>query len=72
MHYWYGCIDTPFTEYREYLSKFRLVTDVINIRKDLGNMIPDRSWMLYLLEGFNIQKYPIELNLICQFDGQNY
>jgi hypothetical protein len=35
-------------------------------------MIPDKSWMLYLLEVFNIQKLPIELNLICQFDGQNY
>ena len=72
MHYWYGCIDTPFTEYRNYISKFRLVTDVINLRKDQGNEIPDKSWMLYLLEVFNIQKHPVELNLICQFDGQNY
>lgn len=72
MHYWYGCIDTPFTEYQTHLSKFRLITDVIRLNKDLGNMIPDKSWMLYLLEVFNIQKHPAELNLICQFDGQNY
>ena len=72
MHYWYGCIDTPFTEYRNYLPKFRFITDTIYLKRDLGNMIPDKSWMLYLLEVFNIQKRPIELNLICQFDGQNY
>ena len=28
--------------------------------------------MLYLLELFNMQNIPIELNLICQFDNQNY
>ena len=28
--------------------------------------------MLYLLELFNIRNIPIELNLICQFDNQDY
>ena len=72
MHYWYGCIDLPFKEYNKYFAKFRLVTDIIYLKRDLGNEIPDKSWMLYLLEVFNIQKQPVELNLICQFDNQNY
>jgi hypothetical protein len=48
------------------------ISDVIKLEKDLGNQIPDKSWMLYLLELFNMQNIPIELNLICQFDNQNY
>ena len=28
--------------------------------------------MLYLLEIFNSQQIAVELNLICQFDNQNY
>lgn len=39
---------------------------------DLGNRIPDKSWMLYLLEIFNSQNIACELNLICQFDDQDY
>jgi hypothetical protein len=39
----------------------------------MGNQIPDKSWMLYMLELFNKQNnIAIELNLICQFDNQNY
>ena len=38
----------------------------------MGNQIPDKSWMLYLLEIFNKQNIAIELNLICQFDNQDY
>ncbi len=48
------------------------ISDVITILEDLGNQIPDKSWMLYLLEIFNMQNIAIELNLICQFDSQNY
>ena len=48
-------------------------TDVIALIEDMGNQIPDRSWMLYLLELFDKrQNIAIELNLICQFDNQNY
>jgi hypothetical protein len=47
-------------------------TDIIGLIQDLGNQIPDKSWMLYLLELFNKQNIAIELNLICQFDNQNY
>ena len=48
------------------------ISDIIKLEKDLGNQIPNKSWMLYLLELFNIQNFPVELNLICQFDNQNY
>jgi hypothetical protein len=48
------------------------VSDIITLVNDLGNRIPDKSWMLYLLEIFNSQSVACELNLICQFDGQNY
>ena len=45
---------------------------VVQISKDLGNNIQDKSWMLYLLELFDSgatasNNFPIELNLICQF-----
>ena len=48
-------------------------SDIIRICKDLGNNIPDNSWMLYLLELFDSgatdnNHRPIELNLICQFN----
>ena len=72
MHYWYGCVDTPHNDYRKDVSKFRIITDNLRIIGDKGNRIPDKSWMLYLLEIFNIQHVAVELNLICQFDNQDY
>jgi hypothetical protein len=48
------------------------ISDVITLLEDMGNQIPDKSWMLYLLEIFNKQNIAIELNLICQFDNQDY
>jgi hypothetical protein len=35
----------------------------------MGNQIPDKSWMLYVLEIFNTQNIPAELNLICSFNN---
>lgn len=72
MHYWYGCINIPHNDYRKHVSKFRIFTDNLRIIRDKGNNIPDKSWMLYLLEIFNTQRVAVELNLICQFDNQNY
>lgn len=48
------------------------ISDIITLIEDMGNQIPDKSWMLYLLEMFNKQEIPSELNLICQFDNQDY
>lgn len=49
-------------------------SDIITLITDLGNQIPDKSWMLYLFELFVDKRgnVPLELNLICQFDSQNY
>ncbi|MGI0007675.1 MAG: hypothetical protein ACREAR_06725 [Nitrosotalea sp.] len=44
------------------------ISDVITLVSDLGNQVPDKSWMLYLLEAFNRGQVPIELNLICSFN----
>jgi hypothetical protein len=40
--------------------------------EDLGNHIPDKSWMLYLLELFDKNtEVALELNLICQFNDRD-
>lgn len=80
MHYWVGshCL---VTDSKKGIPKkirpfFPLgvisVADRITIVKEMVNNIPDKSWMLYLLEIFNMQDIALELNLICQFDGQDY
>jgi hypothetical protein len=48
------------------------ISDIITLIEDMGNQIPDKSWMLYLLEIFNRENISVELNLICQFDNQDY
>jgi hypothetical protein len=48
------------------------ISDILTLVEDLANEIPDKSWMLYLLEIFNKQSIAIELNLICQFHNQDY
>ena len=45
------------------------ISDIITLIEDMGNQIPDKSWMLYLLEIFNKQNIPSELNLICSFNN---
>jgi hypothetical protein len=80
MHYWVGshCL---VTDSKKGIPKkirpfFPLgvisVADRITIVKEMVNNIPNKSWMLYLLEIFNMQDIALELNLICQFDGQDY
>ena len=48
------------------------ISDIITLIDNMGNQIPDKSWMLYLFEMFNKQDIASELNLICQFDNQDY
>lgn len=80
MHYWVGshCLVTEGEKSnpRKTRSFFPLgvmsVSDRLTIVKEMVNNIPDKSWMLYLLEIFNMQDIALELNLICQFDGQDY
>ncbi|HJR47513.1 MAG TPA: hypothetical protein VJ799_05095 [Nitrososphaeraceae archaeon] len=76
MHFWVGSfcgILDGGSNKPVFPRKAIAATDIIALVEDLGNQIPDKSWMLYLLELFNKQQnIAIELNLICQFDSQNY
>ncbi|HET7642541.1 MAG TPA: hypothetical protein VFK40_03450 [Nitrososphaeraceae archaeon] len=73
MHYWLGSFCRVINNDKLYFPiNVVAVSDIIKLEKDLGNQIPNKCWMLYLLELFNIHNKPVELNLICQFDNQNY
>ena len=69
MHFWSGyyCL-VDKEDGASNVSQYLGISDVITIVSDLGNKIPDKSWMLYLLELFNKQHIPVELNLICSFN----
>lgn len=55
-----------------YPSNVIAVSDTLTILEDLGNHIPDKSWMLYLLELFDKNTAaPVELDLICQFNDRD-
>jgi hypothetical protein len=74
-HFWAGSlcniIDGNKTRFP---SKVFAASDVIKLVADLGNQIPDKSWMLYMFELFidKRRNVPLELDIICQFDDQNY
>ncbi len=74
MHFWVGSFCSILGINNKSIAPqgFIAISDVITLVEDMGNQIPDKSWMLYLLEIFNIQNVAIELNLICQFDNQDY
>jgi len=75
MHYWVGsfCRARETNKAGPFFPNGVIATcDIIKLVEDMGNQIPDKSWMLYLLELFNSQNMAIELNLICQFDNQDY
>ena len=74
MHFWVGSFCSILDINNKPISPQGVIaiSDVITLVEDMGNQIPDKSWMLYLLEIFNIQNIAIELNLICQFDNQDY
>lgn len=44
------------------------ISDVMILIEDMGNQIPDKSWMLYL-EIFNKQNIPAEFDLIRSFNN---
>jgi hypothetical protein len=74
LHFWAGsfCYVLDEAQKQRFPNRVIAISDIITLVEDFGNQIPDKSWMLYLLELFNIQNVAIELNLICQFDNQNY
>jgi hypothetical protein len=72
-HFWIGSFCRCNSKGRYYFPSGTVAaSDIITLVNDLGNRIPNKSWMLYLLEIFNSQNIACELNLICQFDGQDY
>ena len=76
MHFWVGSfcgvLDNTGSSKATFPREVVAATDTITLIEDMGNQIPDKSWMLYLLELFSNQNIAIELNLICQFDNQDY
>jgi hypothetical protein len=76
LHFWVGsfcCIlDGSNNGKPAFPTGVVAAADVIALIEDIGNQIPDKSWILYLFELFNNQNIAIELNLICQFDNQDY
>lgn len=75
MHYWLGSYCRARQDDRGdpfFPLGVTAACDIITLVEDMGNQIPDKSWMLYLLELFNAQNMAMELNLICQFDNQDY
>ena len=71
MHYWVGSFCQAIDKHNKALFPTGVVavSDIITPIVDIGNKIPDKSWMLYLLELFNIQNVAVELNLICSFNN---
>lgn len=70
MHFWSGYYCLTGQEKISGFSPVVSISDVITVVSDFGNKIPDKSWMLYLLELFNSQHIPVELNLICSFNDE--
>ncbi|MHB8547058.1 MAG: hypothetical protein ACYDAJ_09870 [Nitrosotalea sp.] len=69
LHFWLGSYCYVQNNDKTFFpNQVTSISDVITLVSDLGNQIPDKSWMLYLLEAFNNNQVPIELNLICSFN----
>jgi hypothetical protein len=72
LHFWVGsfcCILDDDSSKPAFPRGVIAVSDIITLVEDMGNQIPDKSWMLYLLEIFNKQNIAAELNLICSFNN---
>ena len=70
MHFWVGSFCHVLYRSRAiFPSGVIAISDIITLIEDMDNQIPDKSWMLYLLEFFNNQNIPSELNLVCSFNN---
>jgi len=71
LHFWVGSLCCILDDnYKPAFPRGVIaVSDIITLIEDMSNQIPDKSWMLYLLELFNKQNIAIELNLICSFNN---
>jgi hypothetical protein len=70
VHFWVGSFcHVLYRSRATFPSGVVAIADIITLIEDMDNQIPDKSWMLYLLEFFNKQNIPSELNLICSFNN---
>lgn len=72
MHFWVGAFCRNINNKDNSINFPKgvvAISDIITLTLDHGNQIPEKSWMLYLLELFNSQNITAELNLICSFNN---
>ena len=75
-HFWSGSSCVVKEINNEYPDNVIAISDILTIKDNLENKIPDKSWMIYMLELFldksyrqenKIKPVPLELDLFCQF-----
>ncbi len=78
-HFWAGSACTLKENNNGYPDDVNAISDILTIKDNLENKIPDNSWMIYMLELFidknfnqhdRIKPVPLELDLFCQFDDK--
>jgi hypothetical protein len=78
-HFWAGsaCLVNELSN--AYPSDVIAISDILTLKDDVGNQIPNKSWMIYMLELFvdknyiqenQVRSVPLELDLFCQFDDK--
>ena len=69
------CLGTLKEAGHVYPRNVTAISDILTIKADLGNKMPDKSWMIYMLELFIDSNHrqpsgdrgvPIELDLFCE------
>jgi hypothetical protein len=73
LHYWIGSLCQVIDRNNNKIlfpAQVVAISDIVTLIADIGNKIPDKSWMLYVLELFNIENVAVELNLICSFNNE--
>lgn len=81
-HFWAGSACNPNPVYPKGVTA---ISDILTIKADLENKIPNNSWMIYMFELFidagyiqyNIDQKPfhgvaLELDLFCTYDGKSH
>jgi hypothetical protein len=70
-HFWVGSDCRVLDPKPKYPDQVSSASDIITINEDMGNHIPDKSWMLYLFEFFidRTKKIPLELDFTCAFNN---
>ena len=51
-HFWAGSSCLTQESDNVYPRNVTAISDILYIKADLGNQIPDKSWMIYMLELF--------------------